>query len=81
MDEKHIKYLMEVKVDGLRGINTYTIKEAYDKAEDDGNDYKYYSYNERVINEFTMTWEEIEKSGGVGKVNAQLRERYNIKNK
>lgn len=72
-----IKNVVSVNVDGLRGVNHYTIKAAYDEIIEDERG-KYASYTEKVIDEFDMTWDEIEEEGGIAKVNADIEECYGV---
>lgn len=69
-----IKYIVDVDVDGLLGINHYTIKGMYDKIDDDG----FAEIVFKTIDKFSMTWNEIEEYGGIAQVNADLRECYGV---
>lgn len=70
-----IKNIVEVNVDGLKGINHYVIKEAYNKIITDelGPCAKYV---EKIIDEFDYKWSDIDKDGGIGKINSDLKECY-----
>ncbi|MEK4025467.1 hypothetical protein [Sporosarcina sp. FSL W7-1283] len=57
MTEQTIKRLLDVDVDGLKGIVTYKITEMYDLIDDKG----YATIKFRTIDEFTMAWKEIEE--------------------
>lgn len=72
--EIFIRNVLNVDVDGLRHRNRYVVKAMYDVEQPDG----YYKLVQRVIEDVTMTWDEIEEEGGVAEVNKQLRECYNV---
>ncbi|WP_405101505.1 hypothetical protein [Oceanobacillus sp. FSL H7-0719] len=55
MTEQVIKRVLDVDVDGLKGIVKYTIKEMYDLIDDEG----FATIEFRLIDEFTMTFNEI----------------------
>ncbi|HBI04305.1 MAG TPA: hypothetical protein DDY49_09790 [Paenibacillaceae bacterium] len=57
MKEKTIKRTLDVDVDGLKGIVKYVIKEMYDLIDDEG----FATIKFRPIDEFTMTFSEIEE--------------------
>jgi hypothetical protein len=58
MTEQVIKKVLDVDVDGLRGTVTYKISEMYDVIyEEEG----YADIEFRLIDEFTMTFNEISK--------------------
>lgn len=64
-------------VDGLRGVNTYTIKAEYD-VRHEGQFGAYYKLGYELIDEFTMTWDEIERDGGIAQVKKDLKECYGV---
>jgi hypothetical protein len=55
MTEQVIKRVLDVDVDGLKGIVKYTIKEMYDLIDEQG----YGEIKFILIDEFTMTFNEI----------------------
>lgn len=56
MTEQTIKRTLDVDVDGLKGLITYTIKEMYDMIDEEGfGEIKF-----RTIDEFTLTFGEVE---------------------
>ena len=55
MTEQIIKRVLDVDVDGLKGTVKYTIKEMYDLVDEEG----YGEVKFRLIDEFTMTFNEI----------------------
>lgn len=61
MTEKTIKKILDVDVDGLKGIVKYTIKEMYDLIDDEG----FATIDFRIIDEFTMTFNEISKEESI----------------
>jgi hypothetical protein len=69
-----IKNIMEVDVDGLKGINHYTIKAQYNKIDNEG----YATLTHKLIDEFDYTWDEIERDGGIAQVNKDFKETYNL---
>jgi hypothetical protein len=69
-----IKRILEVKVDGLRGINTYKIIESYNEIDHDN----FAHYKQKIIDEIDYTWSEIERDGGLSKVLTEIKETYNI---
>lgn len=73
-----IKVIKDVKVDGLRGINTYTISILYNKRHiDKKNDYEYWSVETLRIDQFQLTWNEIDQEG-IAQINSDLKEVYCI---
>lgn len=73
-----IKNVKSVDVDGLRGINTYTIMAMYNKIEKDSSGFEFATIVHKTIDKFTMTWDEITRDGGIGQVNQDLKECYNL---
>jgi hypothetical protein len=69
-----IKNIVSVDVDGLKGINHYTIKAQYNKIDNEG----YATLVHKLIDEFDYTWDEIEQEGGIAEINKQLKECYNV---
>ena len=72
-----IKTQSNVKVDGLKGINTYTISILYNKRHVDKRG-EYWSIETLVIDKFNYTWDEIEQDGGVEQINNDIKEVYCI---
>ena len=74
-----IKVIKDIKVDGLKGINTYTISILYNKRHiDKKNNYEYWTIETLVIDKFDYTWDEIEQDGGVEQINNDIKEVYCI---
>ena len=74
-----IKVIKDIKVDGLKGINTYTISILYNKRHiDKKNNSEYWSIETLVIDKFNYTWDEIERDGGVEQINNDIKEVYCI---
>lgn len=69
-----IKNWLSVDVDGLRGVNRYRIYAMYDEEQSNGR----YELKNTLIEDLEMTWEEIEKEGGIHEINKQLKECWNI---
>ena len=74
MKEIFIKNVMGVDVDGLKGVNKYTIKQMYNVVNEEG----YATIKHRLIEDLTLTWDEIEEEGGIAEINKQFRECYNV---
>ena len=74
MKEIFIKNVLDVEVDGLRGINRYVVKAMYDEIQEEG----YATIKYRTIEDITLTWSEIEEEGGIAEINRQLKEIYNV---
>lgn len=73
-----IKVIKDVKVDGLRGINTYTISILYNKRHiDKKNNYEYWSVETLRIDQFQLTWDEIDQEG-IEQINSDIKEVYCI---
>ena len=72
--EIFIKNILDVDVNASRQVNKYIVRSMYDVEQEDG----FYKLEQRVIEDLTLTWDEIEQKGGVGEINRQLKERYNI---
>lgn len=74
-----IKTIADVDVDGLRGVNYYTIKEMWDVEYADG-DFTWCEIEYKVVDEFDYPWSDIERDGGLAQVQADLRECYGVEN-
>lgn len=76
-EEIFIKNILEVDVDSARQVNNYKIYAQYDIARlsEQG---KYYEYTQKLIEDISFTWDEIEEEGGVAEINKQFKEEYNI---
>lgn len=70
----HIKNVLSVDVDGINGVNRYTIKGMYNEIDDDGFSNIVY----KLMDDFYMTWDDIKDYGGIDQVNADLRECYGV---
>ena len=71
----YVKTLISVDVDGLKGVNHYTVKDQLDvPMHDDRGDYSKIDF--LTVTKFDITWTEIEQRGGVAKVNQWLKEKY-----
>lgn len=68
-----IKVIKDIKVDGLKGINTYTIYLLYNKKHGE-----YWSVETLAIDKFDYSWDEIERDGGIEQINSDLKEVYCI---
>ena len=76
MTEQIIKRVLDVDVDGLKGTVKYTIKEMYDLVNEEG----YGEIKFRLIDEFTMTFNEIseEESEQGHSMKTEIYKVYNI---
>lgn len=73
-----IKVIKDTKVDGLKGINTYTISIVYNKKHiDKKNNYEYWSVETLRIDQFQLTWDEIDQEG-IEQINSDIKEVYCI---
>lgn len=72
-----IKVIKDTKVDGLRGINTYIISVLYNKKHVDKLG-EYWSIETLILDQFQLTWKEIEQDGGVEQINSDLKKTYCI---
>ena len=73
MGRYFIKRVISVEVDGSRGINHYKVKDMFDELYDDGLFYTVYE----TVQDFNLTWEDIDNRGGVVASNRKLSEQYN----
>ena len=73
MERYFVKRVISVEVDGLRGINHYKVKDMFDELHDDGLFYTVYG----TVQNFNLTWEDINNRGGVEISNRKLSEQYN----
>lgn len=69
-----IKNVLDVDVDGMREINTYTVKAMYNKIDPDG----FSSVVFKPVAKLSLSWQEIEEAGGIAQVIALIKERYAI---
>lgn len=74
MQEHFIRNILDCEVDGLRHKNRYIIRAMLDVEQEDGT----YELEQRVIEDVTITWDEIEEKGGLSEVNKQFKEHYNL---
>lgn len=75
MKREFIRNVVDVDVDGLRGVNHYTIKAMYNEIREDGRG-SYAAIVFELLDEFDYTWQEIERDGGICQVNEDLKEAY-----
>lgn len=74
MKLEFIKNVLNIDVDGLRGINRYTVQAMYDEIDEDNFATPVF----KLVDEFELTWNEIAEKGGIDKVNKELKERYKV---
>lgn len=77
--KEFIKNIIEIDVDAFRGVNHYVVVSMYDVKKEDERG-TYWDIEQEIIEDLEMTWEEIEKYGGVAVINKEFEECYNIKN-
>ncbi|KTS84462.1 hypothetical protein NS115_03795 [Paenibacillus jamilae] len=75
--EIFIKNVLNVDVDGLKHKNRYVVRAMYNVRQEDESGV-WYKIVQRVIEDLTLTWDEIEEEGGVCEINKQLKECYNV---
>lgn len=69
-----IKNVLDVDVDGMREINTYTVKAMYNRINPDG----FASVVFEPVAKFSLSWQEVEEAGGIAQVNALINERFKV---
>lgn len=71
----YVKTIISVDVDGLKGVNHYTIKDQLEvPMHDSMGDYSKTDF--LTVTQFDITWSEIEQRGGVAEVNRWLKDKY-----
>ena len=73
MEIYFLKRIISVEVNEARGINHYKVKDMFDEFYDDGITYTRYE----TVQNFNLTWEDIDNRGGVVASNRKLSEEYN----
>lgn len=74
MKLEFIRNVVDIKIDGLRGVNHYIIKAMYNKIDAEG----FATIEHKLIDEFDYTWDEIERDGGIAQVNKDLKECWGV---
>ena len=72
MERYFVKRIISVEVNKTREINHYKVKDMFDELYDDGLTYTVYE----TVQNFNLTWEDIENRGGVALSNKKLSEDY-----
>ena len=72
MEIYFLKRIISVEVNEARGINHYKVKDMFDELDDDGLTHTVYE----TVQNFNLTWEDIENRGGVALSNKKLSEDY-----
>ena len=72
MEIYFVKRIISVEVDGTREINHYKVEDVFDEVYDDGLTYTVYE----TVQNFNLTWEDIENRGGVALSNKKLSKDY-----
>lgn len=75
--KEFIKNVLDVKVDGLRGVNRYIVKAMYNVEKRDALG-TWWEICLELIEDLEMSWNEIEEYGGVAQVNKDLNECYGV---
>ena len=73
MERYFIKRIISVEVNKTRRINHYKVKDIFDELDDDGFVRTVYE----TVQNFNLTWEDIDNRGGVVASNRKLSEQYN----
>ena len=73
MEIYFVKRIISVEVNETRGINHYKVKDMFDELDDDGFVRTVYE----TVQNFNLTWEDIDSRGGVAMNNKKLSEEYN----
>ena len=72
MERYFVKRIILVKVNGAMGINHYKVKDMFDELDEDGFAHTVYE----TVQNFNLTWEDIENRGGVALSNKKLSNDY-----
>ena len=74
MKTEFVKNILDVEPNGLKGTSTYKIYSMFEEIHPEG----FAKTRLKLIDAIEMTWAEIDQKGGVGAVNREIREAYNI---
>ena len=69
---QYLRTICTVKVDGLKHVNHYEIREMYDVIDDGWA----VDIEEKVVRSFDLTWSEISVIGGPGAVKQMIADQY-----
>ena len=72
MERYFVKRIISVEVNKTRGINHYKVKDMFDELDEDGLTHIVYE----TVQDFNLTWEDIENRGGVALSNKKLSDDY-----
>ena len=72
MERYFLKRIISVEVNKTREINHYKVKDMFDELYDDGLTHTVYE----TVQNFNLTWEDIENRGGVALSNKKLSKDY-----
>ena len=72
MEIYFLKRIISVEVNEARGINHYKVKYMIDELDDDGLTHTVYE----TVQNFNLTWEDIENRGGTALSNKKLSNDY-----
>ena len=72
MERYFLKRIISVEVNATREINHYKVKDMFDELYDDGLTHTVYE----TVQNFNLTWEDIENRGGVALSNKKLSKDY-----
>ena len=73
MERYFLKRIISVEVNKTREINHYKVKDMFDELDEDGLAHTRYE----TVQNFNLTWEDIDNRGGVTISNRKLSEQYN----
>ena len=74
MEKEFIRNTLDVEVDGLKGENRYIVSAMYNLISDDN----VATLKMEIIEDVILTWDEIERDGGLSGVLKDLKECYQI---
>lgn len=72
--KKLIRNVLDVDVDGWKGVNHYTVKAMYDVIAEDG----FATIEHELLARFDYKWSEIDEMGGTAVVNEMIAKKYNL---
>lgn len=69
-----IKNILEIDIDSINQTNRYIVRSVYDVVDNEG----FADIEQKVIEDLTMTWQDIKEEGGIAEVNRELQRCYNL---
>lgn len=74
MKLEFIRHKLNVEADGLRHMNHYIVYAMYNRIHDEG----WADVKSKVVEKFSISWDEMEKRGCPDVISKELRKKYNI---